>query len=231
MSFWKKLLGVEELTLNLGDKVTMRLVRIPAGKCMLGSSDPEDNNGQHEVTIGKPFYIGATQVTVDQYAAFVKDTGHRHEAVCFEQTGDHPVVRVTCNDAKAFCEWSSRKTGKTVVLPTEAEWEYACRAGATTRFCFGNDDKELGRYAWYVENSGRTTHPVGLKKPNAWGLYDVHGNALEWCSNCVERGGHHSNAPWCCGSAARSGSHSGMFDADYEDFTRGFRVAAHPGAS
>ena len=101
----------------------------------------------------------------------------------FEQTDEHPVVNVSWNDALAFCRWLSKKEGKICRLPTEAEWEYACRAGSTTRYCFGDDASDLGEYAWYGANSDRKTHPVGTKKPNAWGLYDMHGNAWEWCAD------------------------------------------------
>jgi formylglycine-generating enzyme len=110
------------------------------------------------------------------------------------QTDDHPVVYVSWNDAVAFCEWLSHKEGAQYRLPTEAEWEYACRAGSTTRYYFGDDDSQLGEYAWYADNlqSHRDgvldildswTHPVGQKKPNAFGLYDMHGNAEEWCAD------------------------------------------------
>jgi formylglycine-generating enzyme required for sulfatase activity len=101
----------------------------------------------------------------------------------FDQTDDHPVVNVSWNDATAFCDWLSRQEGQEYRLPTEAEWEYACRAGTTTRFSFGDDDTALGESAWYSANSGNQTHPVGEKRPNAFGLYDMHGNIWEWCSD------------------------------------------------
>jgi formylglycine-generating enzyme required for sulfatase activity len=103
--------------------------------------------------------------------------------VGFEQTDEHPVVNVSWNDAKAFCDWLGGKEGKTYRLPSEAQWEYACRAGNTTRYCFGDEESGLGEYAWYDKNSGSRTHPVGQKRPNAFGLYDVHGNVCQWCAD------------------------------------------------
>jgi formylglycine-generating enzyme required for sulfatase activity len=111
---------------------------------------------------------------------------------------DYPAEYVSWNDAVAYCKKLSEKEGKTYRLPTEAEWEYACRAGTTTPWSFGNDEKELGDYAWYRENAwdiGETrfnrkrqtyAHQVGQKKPNAFGLYDMHGNVSEWCHDYFE---------------------------------------------
>jgi formylglycine-generating enzyme required for sulfatase activity len=174
-------------------------------------SDPDakDNEKpQHRVRITQPFYLGLHPVTRGQFRRFVEATGYQTEAekdgkggwgrdaaagqwvrdpkftwrsVGFDQTDDHPVVNVSWNDATAFSDWLSRQEGQEYRLPTEAEWEYACRAGTTTRFSFGADEDALGQYAWYSANSKDRTHPVGEKKPNAFGLNDMHGNVWEWC--------------------------------------------------
>jgi formylglycine-generating enzyme required for sulfatase activity/WD40 repeat protein len=167
-----------------------------------------DEKPQHSVRITEPFYLGVTEVTRGQFRQFVDETGYRTEAETngeggngwneekktferaprfnwlrpgFEQTDEHPVVNVSWNDAMAFCRWLSGKERRTYRLPTEAEWEYACRAGTETRFSFGGDENVLGLYAWFAANSASETHPVGLKRPNSLGLYDMHGNAWEWC--------------------------------------------------
>jgi len=177
-----RLPGGKTLILNLGKGVKMKLVRISAGKFMMGSPESEkdrqvDEGPQHKVTISRPFYMGITEVTQEQYAAVMgKDTSNLKGA-------KNPVVQVSWNDAVGFCKKLSAETRRTVRLPTEAEWEYACRAGSKTAFCFGDDEKQLGDYAWYRDNSGGKTHPVAQKKPNAWGLYDMHGNVLESCGN------------------------------------------------
>jgi formylglycine-generating enzyme required for sulfatase activity len=95
----------------------------------------------------------------------------------------NPVEGLSWEDATEFCKKLSEKTRQTVRLPTEAEWEYACRAGTESAFSFGDDLSALGDYAWWAGNSDKTTHPVGQKKPNSWGLYDMHGNVLEWCAD------------------------------------------------
>jgi formylglycine-generating enzyme required for sulfatase activity len=251
----------KNLTLKLGENVTLKLVLISSGKFLLGSPVQEnhhqDNEGllpakwangspQIEVTISKPFYLGVTLVTVDQYAQFVKDTGQKHGEPKFKQTGNDPVVDVSWDDAQSFCGWLSKRTGKTVMLPTEAQWEYACRAGSTTAYYFGNDERELGKYEWYIENAGEQTHPVGQKQPNAWGLYDMSGNVLEWCNDIyggydpadrtdpsglnyargfrVERGGSWYSFPNGCRSACRD-SNLPETRVDYG----GFRVAVTTG--
>ncbi len=160
----------------------MKLRLIPAGEFTMGSpgteSDRRADETQHRVTLTKPFYLGVTEVTQEQYQ---KVMGSNPSGFKGPQ---NPVEQVSWNDAVAFCrklsELPSEKSGGYVYrLPTEAEWEYACRAGTTTTYSFGDSESELGAYAWYIDNSGRTTHPVGGKRPNACGLYGMHGNVFE----------------------------------------------------
>ena len=155
---------------------------IPAGEFLMGSPKDEegrydDEGPQHSVTISRPFQIAVVPVTNAQYSSF--DASHPLEA----EKAHHPVVKVTWYQAMSFCRWLSARVEdcRGVRLPLEAEWEYACRAGTTTRFWSGDEDADLDRVAWYVENSGRRTHAVGEKPANPWGLYDVHGNVREWC--------------------------------------------------
>ncbi len=197
--------SAQELVLDLGDQVTMKLLQIPMGKFLMGS--PASERGRHAdetlhaVTISKPFYMGLYPVTVNQYAQFAKATGVTPQDPGFQQAGDHPVVCIDWQSAQAFCAWLSKKTGKQVALPTEAQREYACRAGTKTRFSFGNNDSELFKYANYCDKSNTIqlsranvrdtahsdgfdrTSPVGAFKPNPWGLYDMHGDVWEWCSD------------------------------------------------
>jgi formylglycine-generating enzyme len=302
----------KELTLDLGNKVTLKLVRIPAGKFTMGSTDEEKKaavkeavaagmpeaaasdffNGeiQHEVTISKPFYLGITHVTVDQFAAFVKNSGYKTDAEkegsswgmeikdgqlvgkkmagcswrnpSFDQKGDHPVVQVSWNDAQAFCAWLSKKSGKTVKLPAEAQWEYACRAGTKTAYPWGdnpddgkgwancadqslkkkwpNAPAELTFFSW--DDGFVFTSPVGTFKANAFGLYDMIGNAWQWCQDRygdydkgaatdptgakkgdtrVRRGGSWYALPVRCRSAIRSAG----LDSENRRVDFGFRVA------
>jgi formylglycine-generating enzyme required for sulfatase activity len=167
-------LGKGVMTIDLGSGITMKLVLIPAGKFIMGAYIFKN---QPEVAISNPFYMGVTEVTQAQY-----------EAVMGTNPGEfkgptNPVERVSWQDAYDFCRKLSEKTLQSVRLPTETEWEYACRAGTQTRFSFGDSNSVLGDYAWYGANSGDTTHPVGQKKPNVWGLYDTHGNVAEWCAD------------------------------------------------
>lgn len=158
----------KEAALDLGGGVKMEFVLIPAGKFVMGSPETEKDRGtneaQHEVTITMPFYIGKFVVTQEQYEAVMgKNPSH------FKGAKD-PVESLKWSDAQAFCKKASKKIGKNIRLPSEAEWEYACRAGTTTRFYSGDADADLDAVGWYYSNSGQTSHPVGEKKPNPWGL-------------------------------------------------------------
>jgi len=171
-----------ELTLDVGGGVTMKMVLIPAGKFMMGSPDSAQGRidfevPQHEVILSKPFYMGVTEVTQAQYQAVMGKNPSEFKGAT------NPVETVSWNDATEFCKKLSEKTRQAVRLPTEAEWEYACRAGTQTAFSFGDDLSALGDYAWWDGNSDKTTHPVGQKKPNSWGLYDMHGNVWEGCAD------------------------------------------------
>jgi formylglycine-generating enzyme required for sulfatase activity len=182
---------------KITSSIGMRLVPILAGTYLMGSPSAEagrqENEGpQHEVRITRPFYVGVFPVTKGEFAAFVKDARYQTEAELagdrltwlkpgFEQTDDEPVVLVTWNDAVQFCQWLSKKEGRTYGLPAEAQWEYACRAGTTTAYFFGDDPKLLDENAWYGDNSGKQTHSVGGKLWNRWHLYDMCGNVGEWC--------------------------------------------------
>jgi formylglycine-generating enzyme required for sulfatase activity len=128
----------------------------------------------HEVTLAQPFYMGKFEVTQEQFEKIIKSNPSEYKGA------RNPVVRVSWDDAQAFCKQMSQKTGRSVRLPSEAEWEYACRAGTSTRFYSGDKDDDLDRIGWYYKNSGGRTHPVGEKEPNVFGLYDMHGNVWEW---------------------------------------------------
>jgi formylglycine-generating enzyme required for sulfatase activity len=162
------------------------------------------------------FAIGKYPITQAQYEAVMEINPSR-----FKNNPQNPVERISWDDAQAFCQKLSQITGKTYRLPTEAEWEYACRGGTTTRFYFGDDANQLEDYAWYHENSQKTTHPVGQKKPNAWGLYDMSGNVWEWCQDVVNRGGSWYSDPDLCRSAY---CHYDNYRRDYQNNNLGFRV-------
>ncbi len=158
-----------------------KMVWIPKGPFDMGSDTGDsDEKPVHKVTIDYDYAMSQYEITFDDYDRFCEATGRAKPEDQGWGRGQRPVINVDWNDAKAYTQWLAEQTGKSYWLPSEAEWEYACRAGTTTAYSFGDDVNQLGTYAWYTENSGGKTHPVGEKEPNAFGLYDMHGNVWEW---------------------------------------------------
>ena len=241
----------KEITNSIG----MKLVLIPKGTFMMGSPESEqghqiNNETQHEVTISKDYYLGVYEVTQAQYEKVIgKNPSHFQGAVVGNENADLPVDNVSWDDVVEFCKKLSdlpeeKKAGRMYRLPTEAEWEYACRAGSKTASSFDDEEGLLPEYGWFSRNSSRRTHTVGLLEPNAWGLHDMHGNVWEWCSDWYEeypkgavsdptgpkegsdrviRGGSWDYEAAHCRSANRNGRDP-SFRFDYY----GFRVALSP---
>ncbi|MFM7039147.1 MAG: formylglycine-generating enzyme family protein [Planctomycetaceae bacterium] len=179
------------------NSIGMQLVLIPRGQFAMGSArgnpEADGDERQHQVTLTRDYYIGAFEVTQSQFKRVMGRNPGQFQGPGIEDGGANlPVDQISWFDAVEFCKRLSERTeeqaaGRVYRLPSEAEWEYACRAGSPDEFAFGNDVRLPGEYAWYRENSvGLRTSAVGRKKPNAWGLYDMHGNAREWCADWYE---------------------------------------------
>jgi sulfatase modifying factor 1 len=216
------------LPVVITNSIGMKLVLIPAGEFIMGSKEsPEElarlyakwdakpeyfagEQPQHQVRITKPFYLGMHEVTVEQFRQFSEAKNYRKEAErdqqyswrnpYFSQSDDHPVVNVSWSDSVAFCAWMSGQERKRYSLPTEAQWEYACRAGTTTQFSHGDDPEKLTRVGNVADAALKAKHtaatwtvlscdgyaftsPVGRFQVNAFGVYDMHGNVWEWCAD------------------------------------------------
>jgi formylglycine-generating enzyme required for sulfatase activity len=271
---WAKHLGVPAETTN---SIGMKLRLIPPGEFLMGSA-PDDHaksldelkkhgksgwffefvesrsGPQRVVRLTKPYYLGAHEVTVEDFRRFVQATGYR--TLAEKNAGKpywekprwavdmrHPVTFIAWDDANAFCDWLGRKDGRTYRLPTEAEWEFACRAGTTTRWSWGDDRDQFLRHAWFSRPIDGGLARVGEKMPNAFGLFDMHGNAEEWCADWhhsmltiepenphrteqkdatgrVVRGGFGFDIP----ELGRSGRRSFALPRDTAGIARGFRV-------
>lgn len=214
-------------TVKVSDSKSFKIemIAIPGGKCKIGASADDEDRGeydldQEEVEV-KPFYMSKTEITWGQFEPWVWDGDmpvkltkevkkkENVDGLCRPSSpygtisrglGDsrkHPAFGMTRFSAEKYCEWLSKKTGKKFRLPTEAEWEYAARAGSTDSYYWGNDAEEAGEYAWYADNSEADTHQVAQKKPNKFGLYDMLGGVGEWVQPktkdqewAILRGGH-----------------------------------------
>ncbi len=235
-----------QLPREIRNSIGMEFVLIEPGTFEMGSPATEpgrdDDETRHRVTLSQPFYLGKYEVTQEQWQAVMGSNPSN-----FDECGRTcPVERVSWQDAQGFIEELNLQEGVSVYrLPTEAEWEYGARAGTQTTYHFGNAANRLGQYGWYDENSGgRTTHPVGQKRPNAWGLFDMHGNVWEWVADWygayprsavtdprgprtgasrVNRGGSWSSNARHCRAASRSN------DAPGDRYLNlGFRLARTP---
>ena len=238
----------KEITNSIG----MKLVLIHKGTFMMGSPIEEEgainDEKQHQVTISKDYYLGATEVTQGQYEKVMgtNPSEFQKRVIRKSDSSMYPVEQVSWENAVEFCKKLSalpeeNKAGRMYRLPTEAQWEYACRADGKMAYSFGESLKSLGDYAWFGGNSNDQTHPVGEKKPNAWGLYDMHGNVWEWCSDWydeypkgtisdttgpkegsgrVRRGGSWFGGAAFCRSASRT-----WIIPSHRNYDLGFRVA------
>jgi formylglycine-generating enzyme required for sulfatase activity len=195
-------------------QISFEMIPVPAGSFSMGSPDSEaghepDERPQHTVKVSA-FYMGKVEVTWDEYDLFAfKLDLQRKRRLGVELSKEgadavtrptppyadeswgwgkekQPVIGITHYSAVKYCEWLSAKTGKKYRLPTEAEWEYAARAGTKTAYSFGDDASTLGEYAWYRANAGEQPHVGAQKKPNAWGLFDMHGNVAEWTADAYD---------------------------------------------
>ncbi|XCN71344.1 MAG: formylglycine-generating enzyme family protein [Candidatus Electrothrix aestuarii] len=160
------------------------VVMLPGGHFQMGD---EENGPIHKVELDS-FAIGRYPVTFAEYDVFCEVNEREKPDDEGWGRGHRPVINVSWQDAVDYCHWLSLETGQTYRLPTEAEWEYACRAGSESAWCFGDDEALLGEYAWYEKNSDMKTHPVGGRETNAWGLHDMHGNVWEWCQDWYNSG-------------------------------------------
>ena len=222
------------------NSIGMKFVLIPAGSFMMGSdSGGRDEQPVHQVQITNPFYLGIFEVTQAEWMAVMGSNPSY-----FSGDDSRPVEQVSWYDVQEFIfQLNALEETDKYRLPTEAEWEYACRAGSTTAFCFGDDESQLTQYGWYMDNAGLEPHSVGHKLPNAWGLYDMHGNVWEWCADrygsdyythspasdpqgpssgesCVLRGATWQYYAWYCRSAYRW-----WFFPRYKNKSFGFRIA------
>ena len=217
--------------LDLGGGVKMKFVLIPGGEFRMGSDTGWGEKPVHEVAITKAFYMGVTEVTQAQWKA-VMGTEPWEGKQYAGRTSDSAATYVSWNGATTYLGNLRGKAGGFYRLPTEAEWEYACRAGCAGKYCFGDDERKLGEYAWYEDNAedaGKDyIQPVGGKKPNAWGLHDMHGNVYEWCQDWCD-GDYYADSPAADPAGPRSGLIRVVRGGAWYDVPAGCRSATRGG--
>jgi formylglycine-generating enzyme required for sulfatase activity len=221
---------------NEGNSIGMKFVLIPAGEFEMGSEEALTEQPVHRVKIPNPFYLGIYPVTQREWKALMGTDP------AYFKGEDRPVESVSWNDVQEFIKILNAREGTaTYRLPTEAEWECACRAGTATRYSFGESVSNLGEYAWYSANSDAQTHPVGQKKPNHWGLHDMHGNVYEWVQDTWHSS--YTGAPrdgsawegsgavrvmrdggWCSAADNCRSTYRFGYDQSYRNFNLGFRL-------
>jgi formylglycine-generating enzyme required for sulfatase activity len=207
----------------------IEFVWIPPGKFLMGSPPYESDRGSdeaplHEVTLSKGFWLGKTEVTQAQWERVMGSNPS------YFKGAEWPVERVSWVDATEFCVKLSQASGGKYTLPTEAQWEYAARAGSTMAYCYGSSVSPLKSYGWYNGNSGKQTHPVAQKLPNAWGLYDMHGNVQEWCQDWYAQdyyGASPAADPTGPASGAYRPSGSNLLDYPVSSSSRVLRGGSH----
>lgn len=226
---------------SMKNSIGMEFMLIPAGELQIDLGNHSNGKTVHKLIVSKPFYLGKFLVTQKEWKAVMGN-----EPSCFVGD-DRPVECVSWYDVQEFIKSLNKKEDTDKYrLPSGAEWEYACRAGTSTKYSFGDDDSELDKYAWYYGNSEHKTHPVGQKKPNSWGLFDMHGNVWEWCQDRYHKSYHKSSvdastdssvleAANSLGQILRGGgwvNHAGKcrsayrssFNPDYGYYSLGFRL-------
>ncbi|MCX7885763.1 MAG: formylglycine-generating enzyme family protein [Verrucomicrobiae bacterium] len=229
------------VTITVGGSVTLELVLVPPGKFVMGSNRTDSEKPLRTVQIAKSFYLGKYEVTQQQWETLMGSNPS------YFKGPKNPVDQVTWDECQLFVAKLNEKDNRfTFRLPSEAEWEYACRAGSTNDFCHGNSESALLEYAWFIANETGTSQPVGRKKPNAWGFYDMHGNVWEWCQDIYHPS--YDNAPadgsarldgattnrvlrggsWYSTAFAVRSANRGRAPPTFRGVVYGFRVAATP---
>lgn len=258
---------VAEPPATVTTKTGFEMVLISAGTFQMGSDSGEADEAPVHTAYVSAFLMDRNEVTQASYAKVAQRNANLSNDPAKFKGEDRPVEMVSWADAALFCNQRSRDEGLEPCydeetaecnfeasgyrLPTEAEWEYACRAGSTTSYCFGSDSSELARYAWYAGSASRRTHPVRQKKPNRWGLFDMHGNVAEWCTDIYDeayyevspeknprgpsggtkyvlRGGAWDGSAEACRSSARARSAPGFQDTCFARNNLGFRCVRKP---